>query len=261
MASAHEFALYTHEVETLGSYPVRSEFILADKELTRRITSVIRAKAGSTLMLFNDQMNVRCSVLSVTKHEIRLVMLEIHHNRPLAPTLHWLLPILEKPAFEEAITQLTVLGVSTITPIITKKVHRTTISHNEYERLARLMIAAREQSKQFVLPTINKIAHINDLPSILAKHTTAARLAFAVNGKPANELIDTLTTRIPTEIVAVIGPEGDLTDAEYQLLREHNFQSYQLTPTILRSELAATLATGLLRSLVRAGRSPAPVEW
>ncbi|MBK7007316.1 MAG: RNA methyltransferase [Saprospiraceae bacterium] len=49
--------------------------------------------------------------------------------------------------------------------------------------------------------------------------------------------------------MAIVGPEGDFTDEEIQLLIDAGFHPVSLGPTILRSETAGMVAASLLKLL------------
>jgi len=61
-----------------------------------------------------------------------------------------------------------------------------------------------------------------------------------------------MTTQHPLiekTIMLVVGPEGDLTVDEKKLLSSAHYTACSLTPTVLRSEEAATLAAGIIRCM------------
>jgi RsmE family RNA methyltransferase len=47
----------------------------------------------------------------------------------------------------------------------------------------------------------------------------------------------------------MVGPEGDLTHAEKEFLKEKNVVFCRLTPTVIRSKDALMIGLGVLRSL------------
>ena len=63
-------------------------------------------------------------------------------------------------------------------------------------------------------------------------------------------LISQIKAQAYEKIVLIIGPEGDLTSDEQTALAEHHVLNMQLTPTVLRSFQAVTVALGALRSLL-----------
>jgi len=250
MAAVHEFAFYTTEVETIHTLPTRTDFTITDKELLRRLINIIRVKTGDIIILFNEQYNVRCSVLHVSRLTVSLLVLESEVNKVLTPSVHWLVPFLERSAFETVVSVLTVLGAKTITPVLTQKVHRTTMRQTERRRFDRIMIAASEQSKQFIFPHIESTVHFSDIESLMSGLKTEQRLFFDPEGHSSRELITALEGDPTSQIICMVGPEGDLVEAEKQHLHGYGFTSYALTPSVLRSELAVTVAMGLIRAIL-----------
>ena len=53
--------------------------------------------------------------------------------------------------------------------------------------------------------------------------------------------------KLPTNII--IGPEGDLSDEEYEKLRKNHITECALAPQILRAETAAIAGVAMLESL------------
>ncbi len=66
------------------------------------------------------------------------------------PEIRWCIPLIAKEAFEDIVYNFTAMGVASIQPLVTEKVKRSWGGDRERARLDRIMIAAAEQSKQFV---------------------------------------------------------------------------------------------------------------
>jgi RsmE family RNA methyltransferase len=306
----HKFAIYFDNL-TLKQPKQINEIAFNDPELLHRVTRVLKIQENEIFVLFNSKNNIELQLSFINKDKIICKVINFSENKTLSPHVHWILPVLEKKAFEETISNLTVLGATYIYPVITEKVHRKSFSGGELERLNRVMISAAEQSKQFTFPqimpvnslaiTINNFKNSfgnnwsnslknnlgndskNNLKANLEKglennlksdfknsfennlgHSLGANLENNLENfykqipkiffDPSGESCFKLTSFLKeqtnlTDIICIVGPEGDLTENEKKFLKQNNFSFYALTPTILRSELAATLATGILRSL------------
>lgn len=274
----HQFAIY---FENLPLKQAKSEIIFSDPIIFHRITRVLKLQEDENFLLFNSKYNLELKLNLINRDKISCKVINFNENKFLLPKIHWILPFLEKKAFEEMISNLTVLGATYIYPVVTEKVHRQNFSSGEIERLNRIMISAAEQSKQFILPqimTVNSLnVTLNILKENLEKNINSKENSFKNNlendlNKTEN-ILKSLDHQVPkiffdpegdncfklisslkekknlTDIICMIGPEGDLTKDEKEFLKENNFSFYALTPTILRAELATTLATGILRSL------------
>lgn len=237
----HEFAFFTVEAAALDKD--QREYALKDKELVHRLIHIVRVQVGETIVLFDSHVNARCKIISCSKKEIIVHVLEHKKNSIIKPAIIWLLPLLDREAFESALYALTAMGTSEIIPVITEKSRRAWGIEKERERAQRIMIAAAEQSKQFSLPTIKSVMKISDVAT-----TQGTKLFFDAQGNSAFDVIARVRQNKIEPIVCAIGPEGDLTNAEKELLRSHGFTFCALTPTILKASAAVEVGMGLLRS-------------
>lgn len=245
----HEFAVFTGDSIPFSAQ--KREYDLIDKDLFTRLSTVLRARSGDRYIFFNDTDHARAEVVAVEKRKIRILLEPAEKNRVLMPTIEWIVPLLEREAFEAVITNLTVLGAATIQPVVTRKTHRTNFAPKELERTKRLMIAAAEQSKQFMLPEIKPLISIQDLRSSLMDAENHIRLFFDPDGTSSYDMIMAFQGSKATHLTCMVGPEGDLMSDEKELLKSLNFRFCALTQSILRAELAVVVSMGILRSLVR----------
>lgn len=245
-SSAHVFSIFWDR-DQLNALHSGAILILKDNEIVRRILSILRLDVGECIILFNKTYNLLFKIESFGKKEISLSLINTQKNNQIQPAIHWYLPLLEKEPFEEAISLMTILGVTTIQPVITQKVHRRILAQKDFERMHRIMISAAEQSKQFVIPEILPIISFDKLASTVP---ATVCIFFDPIGINSFNLIEKLRVSKPSDIVCMVGPEGDLTNHEKDILKQNSFDFYALTPTILRSQHAATIATGILRSLL-----------
>lgn len=245
----HEFALYVADgLHIPFSSALDSTCIFTDQDLLHRITSVLRLSVGSKCVLFNAKHVVRVLIVAQDKRALQLLVVEKKVIVPLLPVVHWFLPVLDRDALEKAIYSLTVLGAASIQLVITQKTRRNAITINERARLERIMVAACEQAKQFVLPVLYdavplEIAQANVLE-------ISHKLFFDAAGIPCNMMVTELPKEKKYEFICLIGPEGDMTSQEKESLKDAGFVFCALTPTILRAEDAVLVSMGILRAFL-----------
>ncbi len=248
----HIFAFFMQQLPVLEKKGIHEQAVLRDPSLLHRLITVLRLEPGRQFILFDQTRNLTCQITAViNKDYIYVTVIEDRLHQPLAPMIHWLLPLLERDAFREAVYALTAMGATSIQPLITKKIHRAWINPKEIERLQRIMISAAEQSKQFVLPTLMPVQDISCLPDSVTAQKSTARIFFDSTGSLSEQVIKQLWDSQPTSILCIVGPEGDLTHQEKDRVQSQNFIQCALTPTILRAETAVIVAMGMLRSLIR----------
>lgn len=246
LSSAHEFALYMPNVDTAI---IDNRLHISDKELIRRIILVLRLVINDRLILFNAQYHMRVTIEHIAKNSITCALHTQTSNIILQPKIYLLLPLLKKDDMADAVSMATASGVSAIYCMYTSKSQKLWTT-NEQERFERCIIAAAEQSKQFNLPTLYPPA---PLPDLLVQHTAkkAPSIFFDPAGTDLFICIQTMRSDLPDSITVIVGPEGDLSKEEKELLHKHYVQFCVLTPTILRSSLAAAVGVGIMRSLLR----------
>jgi RsmE family RNA methyltransferase len=250
LSERHEFALYYGVLSSLSTLALGTFVELTDPQLAHRLRHVVRLRAGESFVLFDDHHHARFRLASPSdSRELRAELISFDSHKPLQPLVYWLVPLLEREPFEEALSLLTVLGTTIIQPLVTHKTHRSALYPKDYERLRRIMIAAAEQSKQFALPELKPVITFESLPTSVQDNFS--RIFFDSSGSPACDMLVRLRARdIAGPLICLVGPEGDLTTHEKAILKELNFYFYSLTPTVLRSQHAITIGMGIIRSLL-----------
>jgi 16S rRNA (uracil1498-N3)-methyltransferase len=148
---------------------------------------------------------------------------------------------------ESALYSLTEIGVTTIQLLFTQKTYNFSFDQKDKERAERIIIAAAEQSKNFAYPELKLPVF---LPKIVDTYCEATKISFDINGDSFFSVMQRLHIDRPNDIVLLIGPEGDLSNEEKEMIVSKNFTVCALTPTVLRSVQATALSAGLIRSLL-----------
>lgn len=247
----HEFAFFAPKLNTLRlKIKTPATIALRDPELIKRISSIVRLTIGDICILFNAAVHTRAQITAMHKKEISVRIQKVEQNTTYAPSITCLLPLLKKDDLVSAITNLTACGVQTIQLVTTQKTQRRWGGIAELERIQRIVVAASEQSKHFSLPTVHAPISLSDA---LQNTHNSTNIFFDPAGKP---LIDIMTLlhkdKHNSSLVSLlVGPEGDVTPEEKQLILKHTFILCSLTPTILRAHLAITLGAGIVRSILK----------
>lgn len=246
--SAHQFACYYASLSSLVSHDKMGQIVqLEDATLAHRIHTILRMQAGDTITIFDRTHKILLELQDQpNKKSITGIIRKKEKNIALSPDILILLPVLKREALQDAIYACVELGATTIQLIVTSKTHAVRYDTIMAKRLQAIAISAAEQSKQFIVPTI--LPPIPLSQAIEQLPTNTLKLCFHPDGTS----ITSITTDLNAShsIIITIGPEGDFTKAEKAILRNNNFQFYRLTPTILRSQQALTLALGIVRSII-----------
>ena len=238
--NTHLFALYY-----LGKKITHHNLlVITDTDLIHRMHRVLRLEVGDTCILFDRTTWMEVTLTALARATITCTVIAQHDIKPWYPKIRFLLPVLKREALATAIYNLVEAGVQEIQLIQPQKVHRTFGGTKELERLERIAIAAAEQSKNFAVPDIKEPISWEEALILLQKTTSYV-------GDPTGiPIFDSLGERrkLPDLCTLLVGPEGDFTPREYAELKEAHVISLQLTPTILRAEMAAFYLAALFRS-------------
>jgi 16S rRNA (uracil1498-N3)-methyltransferase len=107
---------------------------------------------------------------------------------------------------------------------------------------------AVEACKQSGNPFLPSISHCKNLGAIdLHRFSTKIFGGLSPRAIPLRKALETAS--IGTEICVAIGPEGDFSAEEYAHLAESGFVECRFARHVLRSEVAASMAVGLVAHL------------
>jgi 16S rRNA (uracil1498-N3)-methyltransferase len=237
----HIFALYD---ERLSFNTKARSYTITDSDMVHRISRVLRLEINDEIIFFNQSVYAPAIVSAIARDSVTLQLQATQSVAPLQPKITFLLPLLKKDALSNAVYGLIEAGASEIQLVTTAKTQRAWGSQNELERLNRIAIAAAEQSKHFAFPTIKApIA----LQAAIADLSPSSQRYYGNPDGQSFALIAPLAAKAQ-EIALLVGPEGDLTNDEKQLVVANGFKPVALTPTILRAESAAFCMVSLFRT-------------
>lgn len=129
---------------------------------------------------------------------------------------------------DDLLNMATQMGVATFQPVITE---RTNANHINWTRMVKIVVEASEQSNRNSVPKI--------LPPKKFSELDLSGLVFAdervAYGKESSCVPDGANA-------ILVGPEGGFSDAEFSALDNAGAHGISLGKTILRAELAASIA-------------------
>lgn len=246
-SSKHCFALF-YAPSTDWQESNQTLITITQQEMVHRMYHVLRLNPDDQIILFNRNYHFLLNLIALSKKEIKASLREVKKNSSYHPAITAILPLLKRDALERALDGLTQVGVTAIQLVTTKKSQQH-FSDKDRTRLYRIIYAAAEQSKNFSFPEL-----LNPLPLTHWLTTIEKEKKSIVfcdpDGSPVNQVMNTLQRSNENSIIILIGPEGDLTGEEKNVLKNVLVFSMALTPTILRSEQAICLASGIVRALL-----------
>ncbi|MFH1461921.1 MAG: RsmE family RNA methyltransferase [bacterium] len=252
--SKHVFSIYIEDLSSiLSNLNKNDEFDFKDKKTHDRIINTLRLQKDDELIFFNNSINIKIQLLDKTFENNKFIyaqIIEKKESKVLKPEIILCPSLIKKHSLEELVYNAAAMGATIIRPVITEKVQRKWGFEKEKERLEKIIIAACEQSKNYVLPELHGPIK---LPMLLngLENLAGKKIFFESDQKPLMEIIPDIASHKNGKIILFFGPEGGLTNQEVLLLRTKGFEGCSLTETILRSQEAVTVGLGVVRSILR----------
>lgn len=141
--------------------------------------------------------------------------------------------------YEWFLEKATEIGIDEITPVICQRSERRVL---KTERLNKVLLSAMKQSLKTYLPKLNEPVALD---KFISGNTTEHKYICLMNAE--NHLKNKLITS--ENSLVLIGPEGDFTETEIALTRQHNFIPVSLGKSRLRTETAGIVAASVVSLL------------
>lgn len=210
---------------------------------------VIRIRQGETILVLNGQgTTATATVANITSHAILLTLTHIQQAAPRSPSLTLIQATLSNNNNDFIIREATAIGATHL--IFFESQHSESKIRDKMDRKRQrwqaIAMESCKQSGQPYLPTFHYYSTLADVP--LSSYDIIITGSLLPSASP----LKSLELSSAHHIAVIIGPEGDFSDTEYQLLQNtpHVFQT-RFHPHVLRSETAALYALSVLEHLTQ----------
>jgi len=211
------------------------------KEQSHYVKDVMRLEKGGYLSVFNVQGEWSAIIENYEKEGVRIKILKKVRDKDNEKNI-WLAfsPIKQNP-LNFMIQKGTELGVQKFIPILSE---RTIVKEINIVRVKKIIVEASEQSNRISVPEIN---NLETLKNFLSQFPKNGCLIFCDINCEKSNLKDILSKKIEGPVCVLIGPEGDFSEKERQLIIEKKeIYSLSLATNILRAETAAIAAVTIV---------------
>ena len=211
-------------------------------EQSHYIKHVMRLKPGDKISLFNG-MNGEwdAKIVSHSQETTEFKVEKLTKNKRSENDLWLAFSPIKKNPLDMMIQKTTELGIQKFIPILTE---RTIVREINIERVKKIIVEASEQSGRISVP---KIENLEPLKNFLNQFPKNGCLIFCDINCSKSNLKDILSKKVEGPLCILIGPEGDFSENERQLIIEKKeICSLSLAQNILRAETAAIAAVTIV---------------
>ncbi len=204
---------------------------IINEEEQQHIVKVLRIKNGEEIFVTDGKGNLAKGNLIIEGKKANLEVVEIQENFPeFSPKLHIAIaPTKNIDRIEFFVEKATEMGISEITFLNTDNSERRNMNVDKIRKQA---VGASKQSLRKHFPIVNDLVKFKDfIKDINVENTFVAHCNEKLERLPIQNVeVDQLTV--------LIGPEGDFSDAEIQILAEKGVKAITLGNQRLRTETA-----------------------
>ena len=211
-------------------------------EQSHYIKNVMRLKPGDIISLFNsDNGEWSAKIVNHNENNTEFNVEKLINYKKLENDLWLAFSPIKKNHLDMMIQKTTELGVQKFIPILSE---RTIVRKINTGRLKKIIVEASEQSNRISVP---EIKNLEPLKLFLNKFPDNGSLIFCDINSDETDLKNIISKKKQGPICILIGPEGDFSEKERQLIIEKKeIFSLSLANNLLRAETAAIAAVTIV---------------
>lgn len=211
---------------------IQGNQVFINEEEQQHIVKVLRMRDGEEIFVTNGKGELAKGNLFFEGKKAILNSIDIQRDLPdFSPKLHIAIaPTKNIDRIEFFVEKATEMGVSEITFLLTDKSERKNIN---IEKIRKQAISASKQSLRVHFPIINDLTKFSDFVKNISFENT-----FVAHCDKSFERIDLKQILPEKNIIFLIGPEGDFSPKEIQILIDKGVKAVSLGKQRLRTETA-----------------------
>ena len=213
--------------------------IILDEIDSKHLSKSLRKKMGDIIRITNGNgLEINGKIIRLGKN-IKVNVINKKQHKKADISIHVAMSPLKNPSrFEWFVEKSTEIGISEITPIITKFSEKRKIN---IDRLNKIVISSMKQSNQFYLPKVNPITSFDDFLKLNKDYKLIAHLKN-------NNSFNKKSIANKDQIVIMIGPEGGFSEEEILKASKEKVKEISFGKNRLRSETAGVFAVSIINN-------------
>jgi 16S rRNA (uracil1498-N3)-methyltransferase len=223
---------------------IKDDFITITEDY-HHIVNVMRFKKGDEIVVTINSKSFKAEIIEIGKSYVLVKKKCVLNEEENDFDITLAQSLIRSEKFEFILQKATELGVKRIIPL---RMERNVVKidaqseRKKIERWKKILKEASEQTQRNTIPEIFLISEIEKID--LSEYNL--RLVAYEKEKTINIKQVLQKSKKDDKIIIVIGPEGGITEAELEKLKNLNFIPVSLGNNILRSETAAIFAVSVI---------------
>ena len=231
-------------MELFYSNDIEGGICRLDKDESGHCAKVLRHRCGDEISVIDGCGTLyRCRITCDNPKGVEAMVLTCEENWGGHPYhLHMAVcPTKNNDRYEWFAEKACEVGMDKITPIIGEHSERRIFKTS---RLEKILVSAAKQSLKAAVPSVSEPVSVKEFIQEAAGTEALKLIAYCFEDEkvPRRSIKEVLEGFDGTDIIVMIGPEGDFSKAEAEMALEHGFIPVHLGASRLRTETAAVTA-------------------
>ena len=218
-----------------------------NRDEAHHLIRVRRVRVGERIEILNGRGAVlSCVVTAINGRDLELELADL--SVPAVPDIrtHLMVSVPKGKTFPGLLHKAVELGVAEITPLVTDNTEPDTDRlDGKAKRWEVVLVEAVKQSGNPWLPRLHPPRRLESCLNALEQGQLPLCAALQPDARPLLDVLEEASLK--TGIINIlVGPEGDFSQREYELLRTTGCRFVSLGPLVLKVETAASLMAGTI---------------
>ena len=232
-------------MELFYSRDIEGGICRLDHDESGHCIKVLRHKSGDEINVIDGCGTLHtCRITSDSHKAVEAIVLQSLENWGSHPyNLHLAVcPTKNNDRFEWLAEKACEIGFDTLSPIIGDHSERRVL---KIQRVEKILISASKQSLKASVPVVDEPVSVKEFIRRVADSSALKLIAYCFEDEntPRRSIKEALGAYDGTDIIVMIGPEGDFSTEEAQAAMASGFIPVHLGDSRLRTETAALTAT------------------
>lgn len=226
--------------------------IISDVQF-HHLAKVLRLRVGDNVQLFDGRGAVADAVIEKITKDGALLKIRVRNIFEARDKQRIIIAssMAKGHRFEDVIATCCQLGIDRIVPVVFERTVKQADSAAALRRFESIAVESAKQCGRVFLPAIDQPESFENVLEKLQIEYNNAKIIFGSLTQNAESIIN---LDFGADVIAFIGPEGGLTEAEENLLKKANAKPFKLTDTVLRIETAAIAFAAILAAKRDSGK-------
>ena len=214
------------------------------EEESQHCAKVLRMKAGERIHIIDGVGGLyEAEILEAHPKRTQVSIINEQHEYGQRPfRLHLAVaPTKNIDRFEWFVEKATEIGFDELTPLCCRYSERKIIKP---ERIEKILVSAAKQSLKAYVPRLNAMTTFKDFVTQQSSDINSKLFIAHCYDLPKQHLLHACP--LASDVVVMVGPEGDFSEEEVELALRNSFQAITLGESRLRTETAGVVACHLV---------------